>query len=1649
MSERKERFLTYFSLNSSKKEKLATSSSYNESFPSNSSSSQNEQDIFEDQTKPEETIPNWTDASTSLHVEKFERIDLKTYKSETELIDKKFSIMLLVDSVLKYMRNPETVLEYDDQVPLVNGSHILKGKWTREFYSICNKNRLSKDAQDDILNLIYNTWGHISNLPLTLTTLGRDRLRKTLVRGDKIANTDCDENSDADDDDEDDDSISDLNASSQAKKYVRKGSRWIQFQQCQNDCCVFVGRLANKLACPRCSSPRHRPCTRSKCEGKGKNICQHLLMDGVAYKNLHYRLLVPLIVDLVSTKYFVTALHYHDDLKIPEQEDYYTDILDGSVAKEHLDSMDKNYKAWCTEKAANAESTPINLLLSQFYDGGQLFKWTTCNFWGLFTSILNLPPTYRGKLGIATFLSAIYGGKHTTVERFLFTDLYCEELRFLYEGFEYVGVTGKRFFIQARLILHSMDTKALEPVFNLKSMTFSRYGCPYCRTVHGQFNSWTSIYGGNRQFLDEFHYLRFFGQSGLCCPAGFYDPGADWFVPESFKSSEDPILAENLHKRNMEFCMPCDKDATRCDRIKSFLRDKNSVYEWHHKDPGFDFKDISTDAGGMRNNIFYRHFDFRPQKEQRRITKEEYMESACQARDLNLKRKRKEEFSVHGLKGVWPFDRLPYADFAKHSTFPPEHAIEGVVVRCYEFVFGIYKERIPSKRHYPKKKKLDDGSAQSDVNTMSTYVPIYRPSYHDQKPPYSCTNAEKERCRSWLLCALIPVGISDRSDWILDIDKTGIFKISQWKIFISVYWGFILTTLQSIDEWYRKFFDMVGDKIRKLLSFSVAKSSVQQLQKEMNEMICLWESHFPESPGFQVHQLMELVSTIPLFGSQHSWSELFGEKNLGTLKNIKKNSNPGGLSYEKFMINKCVDRELDSMAKFYSKAVNETYQKAPNSTIKVSFDSITEALHFKVMQFALYDSERESSTFYPDEINHFVKLLLFEIRKRYDHNENLCVRNSGVYRLVKSMREQFKAIKTFYEMLLFVVDIKESDLDIFSPNEVALARAIIGFKPNFHRKAWVYGLMFRSRGSTFREKAKGDNEFDWKDKKNYSSWCKFIQTKTSRYAKINAFFEVLLGDDSVDGLLVASVTSYKDRKKAPNILVDIVDHSGSMDDSILFVALQDIYPTRIATIPFGDNHLPINTSQKTRDPKFVNESERQLSYSYMLQMDADKISRMPDKRPYTLYLSGSTIDRIAKARSSIVLPSSNSGKNDTKFLFEYRIVDGERCMFAKQVDKKTLPIDTFPALKAASIGVKRKFVMQQPRTIILNPKITQLSSTALPSLPLIESGTDCCKFCRKSTLDCNPTYTGKNSRSSVSMSVRYSFPWRKNSCSIDSVGSCLQMIYSNLSNSGKTIMEEYCPDLCTLFGNLSDGSILTFAAKEALESLLGDRLWMDKNTFSKFSQHLFESVQVAFKLYSSCTAPLPVGSRQRFDNVPMFISTVTVSNICSHSCNKDVVYTKHESIVDEFGLHLRAKNSSMLTISKGLDSTIYNSTVMCPTCHRKCKTIYSQFQGALVIRIVDYSHLLKENELLEILPDEILLADTRYRLSACIYGDNCHFVTMVRDFSTNRVLICDGMSNDAQFIEHNSSIKSFPAKLFEMRVNVTFFVRSDYSSVLE
>ena len=148
---------------------------------------------------------------------------------------------------------------------------------------------------------------------------------------------------------------------------------------------------------------------------------------------------------------------------------------------------------------------------------------------------------------------------------------------------------------------------------------------------------------------------------------------------------------------------------------------------------------------------------------------------------------------------------------------------------------------------------------------------------------------------------------------------------------VLVFWDLILSVLTDITEWYRFLFRMFADKILKLLSFRIDKDSITQLQLEVNEMICLWEALFPDDQNyFQLHQIMDLVSNIPLHGSMHAWSELFGEQALAKLKKIKTKTNPGGTSYENYIMDRQVNSELDTMTRFYSKAVNNKNKKAAN-----------------------------------------------------------------------------------------------------------------------------------------------------------------------------------------------------------------------------------------------------------------------------------------------------------------------------------------------------------------------------------------------------------------------------------------------------------------------------------------------------------------------------------------------------------------------------------------------------------------------------------------------------------------------------------------------------------------------------------------------
>ena len=110
------------------------------------------------------------DDDTIIHkeTEKLFRVTLDSSQSSILLIDETYSIMSEITSLIEFLKLPETF----------EGSTHTKGEWSREYHSICNKYLLCQEAQNDIINLIFNTGFAMADLPVALTISGKKRFKR-------------------------------------------------------------------------------------------------------------------------------------------------------------------------------------------------------------------------------------------------------------------------------------------------------------------------------------------------------------------------------------------------------------------------------------------------------------------------------------------------------------------------------------------------------------------------------------------------------------------------------------------------------------------------------------------------------------------------------------------------------------------------------------------------------------------------------------------------------------------------------------------------------------------------------------------------------------------------------------------------------------------------------------------------------------------------------------------------------------------------------------------------------------------------------------------------------------------------------------------------------------------------------------------------------------------------------------------------------------------------------------------------------------------------------------------------------------------------------------------------------------------------------
>ena len=297
----------------------------------------------------------------------------------------------------------------------------------------------------------------------------------------------------------------------------------LTFDVCIKGCMVYTNPTLRQC---NCGKRRYRPCTTCSRQNHqlstlSEDICQH--QNRIPYKQLKYRSITLLLVELLKFDSFRKLIKYKWRNKSPMET---RDISDRIKYSANLEAMHQTYEEHCQSKDSH-DVIEVSILLSWFYDGIQLFGKKTSTFQPLLLTILNLPPNIRHEIGLGTFLLAFCLYKEDSeVEKFLLQDCLLEELLVLNKGIA-INIGGVEYFLQARLINHILDLKALCPILKFQPFQSSKAGCKLCNIGSG-----TSIYFGGernvRNFLTKYidsrsslptkHYLRSSGLSRNCCP---------------------------------------------------------------------------------------------------------------------------------------------------------------------------------------------------------------------------------------------------------------------------------------------------------------------------------------------------------------------------------------------------------------------------------------------------------------------------------------------------------------------------------------------------------------------------------------------------------------------------------------------------------------------------------------------------------------------------------------------------------------------------------------------------------------------------------------------------------------------------------------------------------------------------------------------------------------------------------------------------------------------------------------------------------------------------------------------------------------------------------------------------------------------------
>lgn len=720
----------------------------------------------------------------------------------------------------------------------------------------------------------------------------------------------------------------------------------------------------------------------------------------------------------------------------------------------------------------------------------------------------------------------------TNAETFLIRDCFIKEMLSLYDGVE-LTVGKQSYFIQARVILHGYDTRALQPVLraSMESKKFSC--CPLCSKVNtylsGNFGVGT-IEGG-RYHLPLKHFLRAMGQSLRCCPQHYYRTKRKVLPEEALNPDIDVTMIrpkaiyDDLNKlAQLQSCDPKHYDdphhATQWNSFIEAINNENTPSIWYHE---------KIDQLGLKDYLYFPHCDYRPFVPHTRTTNREYTNEGMDA-IINGRP------TISGICGLWLFTVLSYANVATQVCWDPFHTLGNIA----KYIFKTWKDERPMRvkcvnfckythchpeLYMPVEKEVSVPTENQDeaaAGKKRKKTKKVLQTVIEKRPPWILPADARKYIEAVVNCILVPTGYSQSFQIRNIFTQTG-FLNETAKIQI-------VTTLMELIVWlirkhcpnypsaYLLFNLMLCEDFRLILQPSISVEG--EIPWMLLRTIEMTETHtglFPPSESKLVyHQAIELVSFMKNFGPVHGWWTLPMERALHT---IKKSKPQGGSSYQITITKRHLAQELNTLKHAYDFDITNSLVDNPfllhpaiahniigqpsmptlfKSNLKKGSLFVQDGkINVTSQAISLHHRQKYSHiTFSPGSVEHreLLQLLVREVFRLSDESGSRAFQESCLYRLhctfelhlIQQLLPCEQQPNDFYDWMCAVLEhlpwIHKQGLIVegmpTQRNSLSLADIyqmkdfwMKSFTVFEYKQAVIFGVQFRSRGSVARETA--------------------------------------------------------------------------------------------------------------------------------------------------------------------------------------------------------------------------------------------------------------------------------------------------------------------------------------------------------------------------------------------------------------------------------------------------------------------------------------------------------------------------------------------------------------------------------------------------